>query len=116
MATDKTRITIYLADRRPLDDLAETLRTLAPIEARGAISRSTCIEAAVSLALADLRTNGRRSSIYESMVTSLSEVRRNDPYHTPCTQHPTHPLQAVSFASEDFATALEALPNGEQAG
>lgn len=24
------------------------------------------------------------------------------------------PLQAVSFASEDFATALEALPNGEQ--
>ena len=73
MTTDKTRITIYLADRRPLDDLAETLRTLSPIEERGAISRSTAIEAAVSLALADLRTNGRRSAIFGSMVTSPAE-------------------------------------------
>ena len=70
MTTDKNRITIYLADRRPLDDLFDGMRLLAPIEARGAISRSTVIETAVSLALADLRTNGRQSAIYESMVTS----------------------------------------------
>ena len=69
-SADKTRITIYPTDRRPLDDLAEQLRRLAPIEDRGAISRSTCIEAAVSLALADLRMNGRKSAIYETMVTS----------------------------------------------
>ena len=43
-------------------------------------------------------------------------MRRHDPYHTPCTQYPTHPLQAVSFVSEDFATALEALPDSERAG
>lgn len=73
MTTDKKRITIYLTDRQPLDDLAEQMRTLAPLEARGAISRSTAIEAAVSLALTDLRTNGRKSAIYKSMVTSPAE-------------------------------------------
>ena len=73
MTTDKARITIYLADRRPLDDLTEQLRRLAPIDERGAISRSTVIEAAVSLALADLRATGRLSAIYESMVTSPAE-------------------------------------------
>ena len=70
MTTDKARITIYLSDRRPLDDLTEQLRILAPIEDRGAISRSTAIEAAVSLALEDLRSNGRRSAIYGKLVTS----------------------------------------------
>ena len=70
MTTDKARITIYLADRRPLDDLFDALRLLAPIEARGAISRSTVIEAAVELALADLRANGRGSAIYKTLVTS----------------------------------------------
>ena len=73
MTTDKQRITIYLADRQPLDDLTEQLRVLAPLEARGAISRSTAIEAAVSLALADLRATGRLSAIYEKLVTSPSE-------------------------------------------
>ncbi len=70
MTTDKQRVTIYLADRRPLDELAEQLRRLAPIEQRGAISRSTVVEAAVSAALADLRENGRESAIARSLVTS----------------------------------------------
>lgn len=70
MTTDKHRITIYLADRRSLDELAEQLRRLAPIEARGAISRSTVVEAAVALALADLRENGRESAIARELVTS----------------------------------------------
>ena len=70
MTTDKARITIYLTDRRPLDDLTEALRRLAPLDERGAISRSTAIEAAVQLALADLRANGRQSAIYKTRVTS----------------------------------------------
>lgn len=70
MTTDKARVTIYLSDRRPLDDLTEQLRILAPIEDRGAISRSTAIEAALQLALEDLRSNGRRSAIYGRLVTS----------------------------------------------
>jgi len=70
VTTDKARITIYLRNPQALDELFDELRTLAPIEARGAISRSTCIEAAVSLALADLRMNGRKSAIYKTLVTS----------------------------------------------
>lgn len=70
MTTDKTRITIYLTDRRPLDDLTEQLRRLAPLEDRGAISRSTVIETAVRLALDDLRAKGRDAAIYSHLVTS----------------------------------------------
>ena len=70
MTTDKRRVTIYLRNPQALDELFDELRTLAPLDARGAISRSTAIEAAVSLALADLRATGRLSAIYESMVTS----------------------------------------------
>ena len=70
MTTDKHRVTIYLTDRRPLDDLTEQLRRLAPLEDRGAISRSTVIETAVRLALADVQANGRQSAIYPAMVTS----------------------------------------------
>lgn len=70
MTTTKARVTIYLRNSQDLDELFDELRTLAPIEERGAISRSTAIEAAVSLALADLRTNGRKSAIYETLVTS----------------------------------------------
>lgn len=69
MTTDKTRITIYLNDRRPLDDLTEELRRLAPIEARGQISRSTAVEAAVRLALDVLREKGRDAAIFQAMVT-----------------------------------------------
>lgn len=70
MTTEKTRLTIYLTDRRALDDLTEQLRRLAPIEQRGAISRSTAIEAAVMLALADVQANGRASAAYRHLVTS----------------------------------------------
>ena len=70
MTTDKTRVTIYLTDRRPLDDLTEQLRRLAPIEDRGQISRSTVIETAVRLALEDLRAKGRDAAIYSHLVTS----------------------------------------------
>lgn len=70
MTTDKHRITIYLADRRPLDDLTEQLRRLAPLEDRGKISRSTAIEAAIAVALADLLVNGRDAVIYSTLVTS----------------------------------------------
>lgn len=70
MTTDKHRVTIYLADRRPLDDLTEQLRRLAPIEDRGKISRSTAIEAAIVVALEDLRAKGRDAAIYSHLVTS----------------------------------------------
>ncbi len=70
MTTDKHRITIYLADRRPLDDLTEQLRRLAPLEDRGKISRSTAIEAAIDVALADLLANGRDAVVYSTLVTS----------------------------------------------
>jgi hypothetical protein len=70
MTTDKIRVTIYLADRRPLDDLAEQLRRLAPLEDRGKISRSTAIEAAIAVALEDLRSKGRDAAIYSHLVTS----------------------------------------------
>ena len=70
MTTDKHRITIYLTDRRPLDDLTEQLRRLAPLEDRGKISRSTVIETAVRLALEDLRAKGRAATIYSHLVTS----------------------------------------------
>jgi hypothetical protein len=70
MTTDKHRITIYLADRRPLDDLTEQLRRLAPIEDRSKISRSTAIEAAIDVALADLLANGRDAVVYSTLVTS----------------------------------------------
>jgi hypothetical protein len=70
MTTDKHRITIYLEDRRPLDDLTEQLRRLAPIEDRGKISRSTAIEAAIDVALADLLANGRDAVVYSTLVTS----------------------------------------------
>ena len=71
MTTDnKVRITVWLYDRRPLDDLAEQLRRLAPIEDRGKISRSTVIETAVRLALEDLRAKGRDAAICSHLVTS----------------------------------------------
>ena len=71
MTTDKTRVTIYLANYWELDELHDTLRRLAPLDERGKISRSTAVEAALQLALADLRTHGRQSAIYEKLVTSL---------------------------------------------
>ena len=69
MTTDKRRVTIYLRDPQPLDDLFDAARRLAPLEARGAISRSTAIESAVRLALADLQARGRQSAIFSDLVT-----------------------------------------------
>ena len=70
VTTTKNRCTIYLTDTRPLDDLVEELRRLAPLEARGKVSRSTTIEGAVGLALADLREHGRESTVFKTLVTS----------------------------------------------
>ena len=69
MATTKQRISIYLTTDRQLEALFASLRELAPLAERGKLSRSTAIEAAVNLALADLKANGRDSAIYKSMVT-----------------------------------------------
>lgn len=70
MTTSKRRVTIYLSNPQPLDLLFDELRRLAPLEARGAISRSTCIEAAIGLALADVQARGRESDLYRRLVTS----------------------------------------------
>jgi len=69
VTTDKQRLTVYMADTRPLDDLVELARRSVPIEARGRVTRSTCVEAAVSLALAELRANGKQSAWLETLVT-----------------------------------------------
>ena len=69
MTTSKQRLTVYLRNGSELDDLREALRVLAPIEARGRISGSTCIEAAVAIALADVQARGVESDVYRAMVT-----------------------------------------------
>ena len=70
MTTDrKTRHTIYLYDGAALDDLVELARRSVAIEQRGAITRSTVCEAAVTLALAELRANGKQSALLAALVT-----------------------------------------------
>ena len=69
MTTNKQRLTIYLSSTRQLDDLVEAARRALPLEARGRVTRSTCVEAAVSLALAELRANGKQSELLERLVT-----------------------------------------------
>ena len=69
MTTKKARLTVYLSNPSELDDLREQLRILAPMELRGRISGSTCVEAAVNVALADLQARGRDSDVYRAMVT-----------------------------------------------
>ena len=69
MTTNKARLTVYLTSAAELDDLREQLRILAPIADRGRISGSTCVEAAVTLALRDLQARGRDSDVYRAMVT-----------------------------------------------
>ena len=77
MTTHKQRVTVYLRNGSELEDLRQALRILAPIEARGRISGSTCIEAAVSLALRDVQARGRDSDVYKTLVTlpAISEVQ-----------------------------------------
>ena len=69
MTTAKARCTIYLSSTRQLDDLVEAARRALPLEARGRVTRSTCCEAAVTLALAELRANGKQSALLEALVT-----------------------------------------------
>ena len=70
MTTDrKTRHTIWMYDGAALDALREEARRLVAIEARGRISASTCVEAAVTLALEDLRRNGAQSTWLKALVT-----------------------------------------------
>lgn len=77
MTTSKQRLTIYMADTRPLDDLVELARRSVPIEARGRITRSTAIEAAVALALENLRRDGQQSALLAALVT-LPRVKDGD--------------------------------------
>ena len=70
MTTTKARLTIYLGRPQALEDLFQQVRNLAPLEARGAVSRSTIIEGCIRLALADLTVNGRQSAIFRTVVTS----------------------------------------------
>ena len=76
MTTKKARLTVYLSNPSELDDLREQLRILAPMGRRGFISRSTAIEAAVSVALADGTARGRDSDVFKTLVTlpAISEV------------------------------------------
>ena len=69
MTTSKARLTVYLANPSELDDLREALRRLAPLGLRGRISGSTCVEAAVSVALADVQARGVDSDVFKTLVT-----------------------------------------------
>lgn len=77
MTTSKQRLTVYLTSTAELDDLREALRRLAPLSDRGRISGSTCIEAAVSVALRDVQARGRESDVFKTLVTlpAISEVQ-----------------------------------------
>ena len=69
MTTSKARLTIYMHSTAALDDLVQLARRALPLEARGRITRSTAIEAAVTLALAELRANGKQSALLAALVT-----------------------------------------------
>lgn len=70
MTTRKVRITVWLRDTSELEELFDQVRQLAPIEARGVISRSTCVEAAVAVALRDIEARGRESDVFKALVTT----------------------------------------------
>ena len=69
MTTSKRRITAWLYSTAELDALREEARRLVPIEQRGQVSASTCIEAAVTIGLAELRRNGAQSALLQTLVT-----------------------------------------------
>lgn len=69
MTTSKQRLTVYMHSTAALDDLVELARRSVPLADRGRITRSTCVEAAVTLALAELRTNGKQSALLAALVT-----------------------------------------------
>ena len=78
MTTSKARLTVYLTSAAELDDLREALRILAPMGRRGFISRSTAIEAAVTVALRDVQARGVDSDVFKTMVT-LPVVKEAQP-------------------------------------
>ena len=65
----KQRYTIWTAQPAELEALYDLVRELAPIENRGRISGSTCIEAAIGLALRDVEARGVDSDVYRALVT-----------------------------------------------
>lgn len=69
MTTSKQRLTVYMHSTAALDDLVEAARRSVPLADRGRITRSTAIEAAVTLALAELRANGKQSALLAALVT-----------------------------------------------
>lgn len=69
MTTSKQRLTVYMHSTAALDDLVEAARRSVPLADRGRITRSTITEAAVTLALAELRTNGKQSALLAALVT-----------------------------------------------
>ena len=69
MTTSKQRLTVYLRNGSELEALREALRVLAPLDARGFISRSTVIEAAIGCALRDIEARGRDSDVFKALVT-----------------------------------------------
>ena len=70
MTTTKQRLTVYLTSAAELYDLREQLRILAPLTDRGRITGSTCVEAAVSVALRDVQARGRDADVFKALVTS----------------------------------------------
>ena len=79
MTTDKHKFSCYLhpAGVTALEDLYNALRLAAPLELRGAITRSTITETAIRLALLDWKARGADSAIVKSMVTlpAISEAK-----------------------------------------
>jgi len=69
VTTSKARLTVYMHSTAALDDLVEAARRSVPLADRGRITRSTAIEAAVTLALAELRANGKQSALLAALVT-----------------------------------------------
>ena len=69
MTTSKQRLTVYMHSTAALDDLVEAARRSVPLADRGRITRSTVCEAAVTLALAELRANGKQSALLAALVT-----------------------------------------------
>lgn len=75
VTTDKRKFSCYLtpAGERDLEALYTALRTAAPLELRGVISRSTLAERAIGLALEDWKANGLDSAIAKTTVTLPAE-------------------------------------------
>ena len=80
MTTGKHKFSCYLSDagERDLEALYDALRTAAPLAQRGAISRSTLTERAISLALEDWRKNGRNAAIFKTLVALPGTERSDD--------------------------------------